>query len=78
MYRVGDSLADQETRRELQLIAQELENLRSMRVLHNAPLKPRDGNFCICDGVNWNPLGDGIKRPIWFDQTAGLWKRFDV
>ena len=26
-----------------------------------APTKPRDGDFRLCDGVSWNPLGTGQK-----------------
>ena len=26
-----------------------------------APIKPRDGDIRLCDGVSWNPLGTGQK-----------------
>jgi hypothetical protein len=26
-----------------------------------APTKPREGDFRLCDGVSWNPLGTGQK-----------------
>jgi hypothetical protein len=45
-------------------------------VYHTAPVKPIDGMIVICDGVNWNPLGDGIKRPLWYDAGAAVWKKF--
>jgi hypothetical protein len=41
------------------------------------PVKPRDGWVRICDGVNWNPLEDGIKRPVWFDAETETWKKFE-
>ena len=28
---------------------------------HVSPQKPRDGDFRLCDGTNWNPLGTGQK-----------------
>lgn len=66
-------------RRELQAIAETLNGLATgpLRVLSVAPVKPRDGDTAICDGTNWNPLGDGIKRPLWYDESAAAWKKFD-
>lgn len=72
----ADTIKDSEVFRELQLIAQSMGEVGRMRVLYREPLRPRDGMFCVCDGVIWNPIGDGIKRPIWFDEAAGLWKVF--
>jgi len=40
-----------------------------------APLKPRDGDWRIADGVNWNPLGMG-KGPVWYDGATNSWKPF--
>lgn len=45
-------------------------------VSYAAPLKPRDGDWRIADGINWNPLGTGIKRPVWFDGVTNTWKAF--
>lgn len=41
-----------------------------------APKKPREGDFRLCDGVNWAPLGPGVKRPVWYDGTTATWKQF--
>lgn len=75
-YTPQDTVKDPEVFRELQEIAREMKELPQMRVMYREPQKPRDGLFCICDGTAWNPLGDGIKRPVWFDQDALLWKAF--
>lgn len=75
-YSPSDVVKDAEVYRELQAISQEFEAIGKMKVLYNPPVRPREGNFCICDGITWNPLGDGIKRPVWYDQTALLWKAF--
>jgi hypothetical protein len=48
-----------------------------MRVLAVAPEKPRDGEGAICNGTTWNPIGDGVKRPVWYDATAAIWKKWD-
>jgi len=72
--RVSDPAAQREFRR----IAESLNSIAVGRivVLHVAPSKPYDGQVVICDGVHWNPLNDGLKRPIWFDAEANLWKPF--
>lgn len=69
-------LKDPETSRELRRIAEEFNAIGKMRVFHREPEKAREGFFCICDGTDWNPLGDGIKRPVWFNGVA--WSKFDV
>jgi hypothetical protein len=78
LYRPSDGIQDQEVFRELLRISQVFTFLDkgSIRVLHAAPEKPSDGDTAICDGGDWNPLGDGIKRPIWFNETTGLWEAF--
>jgi hypothetical protein len=56
-------------------IAAVMETLQGkMEILYSAPPRPREGQVGICDGVSWNPLGDGIKRPVWFDGVD--WKAF--
>ena len=77
-YRPSETVKDLAVYRELSRIAQILGQLEKgpIRVLHVAPEKPSDGDTAICDGANWNPLGDGIKRPIWFNETSGLWSVF--
>lgn len=77
-YKPTDTLKDSEVFREFQQVASELQELRRMLVTFREPFKPRDGQFIIPDGVTWNPLGDGLKRPIWFDKDAGVWKAFAV
>jgi hypothetical protein len=69
-----DTLKDREVFRELQEVARSFEEIPRMKILFAEPFKPRAGNFCICDGTTWNPLGDGIKRPVWFDGTN--WQAF--
>jgi hypothetical protein len=60
---------------ELMRIAVILEVLGDQLRVHNVePEKPREGQTAICDGTNWNPLSDGIKRPVWFNGTA--WSAF--
>jgi hypothetical protein len=77
-YKLTEQINDPAVARELQNIANSLNTIIVGRfvVLHSAPAKPQDGQAVICDGVNWNPIGDGVKRPIWYDKTAGLWKIF--
>jgi hypothetical protein len=51
-------------------LTRELEKLQSaiaalsaghLDVTTVAPTKPREGDFRLCDGVSWNPLGTGQK-----------------
>jgi hypothetical protein len=62
--------------RELLKISAALSSLKEgkISVLTVEPVKPREGMLFICDGVHWNPLADGIKRPVWFDGT--IWRQF--
>lgn len=76
-YSPSDNLKDPEVFRELERIGREFEELGRMKVLSVEPYKPRDGNFCICDGTNWDPFGDGVKRPVWYDAVSGTWKSFN-
>lgn len=77
-YRVLAPNLPEAVRRELFAIAETFASLAtgSLRVLNVAPLKPRDGDTAICDGTNWNPIGDGVKRPVWYDEAATTWKKF--
>ena len=79
LYRPSEIIKDAAVLRELGRIAQAFQLLatNNIRVLAVAPEKPRDGDAAICDGVNWNPLGDGIKRPVWFNALTQTWNRFD-
>jgi hypothetical protein len=65
--------------RELRIIAQLFAYIDNCptRVLAVAPEKPRDGEGAICNGTTWNPIGDGVKRPVWYDATAATWKKWD-
>ena len=69
---------DSELREELLRIAAVLAVLVEghMLVAYAPPKRTRDGMTLICDGILWNPLGDGVKRPIWYDAGAGTWKSF--
>jgi len=71
-----DQIKDPEVYREFQEVARGMAEMQKMPVFYAEPSKPRDGNFCICDGVHWNPLSDGVKRPIWYDEEASTWKAF--
>lgn len=64
--------------REFQRVAQALNGIIHgiLQVFYTTPQKPRDGQIAIADGVHWNPIGDGIKRPVWYDASAGVWKIF--
>ncbi len=73
-YRPAGTLTDPEIQRELEAIAREFAELPSMQIRYREPFKPREGNYCVCDGTTWNPLGDGIKRPIIF--LNGAWEAF--
>lgn len=75
-YNPAGNLQDAELNRELAEVAKEMEALRRMPVRTAPPYKPRDGEFCVCDGAFWNPLGDGVKRPIWYDADTLAWRAF--
>lgn len=78
-YKPTEQIQDPAVKRELQKVANSLNNIIVGRllVLHIAPLRPSDGQAVICDGVHWNPIGDGVKRPIWFDKDTSTWKPFN-
>lgn len=71
-----DQIKDPEVFREFQEVARAMNDIGQMPVIFREPLKPRDGMFCICSGTTWDPLSDGIKRPVWFDEDSGTWKAF--
>lgn len=77
-YIPSEKFADPSVEREFRKVAITLNNIivGKAQVLHVAPVRVSDGAIVICDGVDWNPLGDGIKRPIWYDVSAGVWKKF--
>lgn len=79
IYEPSAIFADVALNEELQRISLAIEgvsNLPFLPVLAREPLKPRDGQTAICDGVNWDPLGDGLKRPVWYDFDDEEWKAF--
>lgn len=78
LYTPTSGTISEDVRRELLKIAEvfALLNRSPIRVLNVAPEKPRDGDCAICDGTNWNPIADGVKRPVWYDETAATWKKF--
>ena len=77
-YKPTHNAADPGVNDELERISQAINSLENfhLQVLYKPPEKTKVGRAVICDGVSWNPLGDGIKRPIWFD--GSIWKRFTV
>jgi len=65
-------------RDELQRIAAVLESIDgSLHIAFVAPERPREGMVRICDGTSWNPLGDGIRRPVWYDGLTASWRKFE-
>lgn len=62
--------------RELQRIDDAMKAPFAFVVLHRPPKRLFDGLSCICDGVDWDPMLDGIKRPIWYDAGGPAWKAF--
>jgi hypothetical protein len=80
IYKPNSNIKDSTLLTEFNKLAQVLAQITvdNLKVLHVAPGKPRDGDVAICDGTDWNPLSDGIKRPIWFDGGSTSWKKFDV
>ena len=65
-----DQLKDPEVYREFQEVARAMKELPLFLIVYREPVRPREGMYCVCDGNFWNPLGDGVKRPIWFHGTA--------
>ena len=78
-YRPVETIKDEAVLRELYRIAEVLATLLlgNLEVRATPPEKPGDGDSAICDGVNWNPLSDGIKRPVWYNASNQTWNRFD-
>jgi len=78
LYSIDTTGLPENVARELRKIAEVLAdlNLTAFPVTYVAPEKPRDRQNAICDGTSWNPIGDGVKRPVWYDATAAAWKKF--
>lgn len=80
-YTPSATFSDPALVEELQRIAQAIERLRvtpQILVRNSPPPKPFDGQVLIADGVNWNPIGDGVKRPVWYDIATETWKKYDL
>jgi hypothetical protein len=77
MYAVTENINDESILREFRKIQAVLQSITAGNLLVTfvPPLKPFEGQVLICDGVKWDPLLDGIKRPIWFDGI--VWKPFN-
>lgn len=75
-YRPTGNVQDPATSDELDRIAQEfaMAVARNLEVTNVAPPKPSEGEVRVADGVNWDPIGDGFKRPVWFG--GGVWLAF--
>jgi hypothetical protein len=73
MYTPTELSKDPAVNRELQRIAQSFAN-KGLKYKEVAvePTKPRKGDSYVCDGTNWDPIGDGISQPVWFDGTTWL------
>ena len=72
MYRPAERTGNESVDRELLRLQQTLSDtkFRPLTTLYKEPEKPREGMTAICDGTEWDPLGDGIKQPVWFDGTS--------
>lgn len=68
-YRGEPQIAD-----EFHNISRAIEELEESRLplLYAEPKKLKIGLIAICDGVKWNPLGNGIMTPIWYNGTNWL------
>jgi len=75
-YKLAEIPSDAATERELRKVevAFGLGQARRLLVAAVAPTKPFEGMVLICNGTTFNPIGDGIKRPIWYDGAA--WQKF--
>lgn len=72
MYKPSNQVKDMEVARELQEIGRELNDPLATRILVSAvaPERPRQGDIRVADGINWNPLGAGVPRLVWFNGTT--------
>lgn len=70
-YRPSSVIQDKVVLDEFQRLAAVLNRLGAERIdfRYVPPERPRLGDIAICDGVEWDPLGDGIPQPIWYDGT---------
>ena len=75
MYRPSELIRDEATGRELDRIGVALSRAQQgrFRLLYKEPAKPQDGETAICDGTEWDPIGDGLRRPVYFDGDLGMW-----
>lgn len=79
IYNPHNILQDPAALEELQRVAQAIEWLQSNPALPQRKAeypRPFDGQMAVADGVNWDPLGDGVKRPVWYDKATGQWFNF--
>jgi len=78
MYVVTEQVNDEGALRELKKIQGLFGSLTAgkLAIRRTVPEKPQDGQVVICDGAHWNPIGDGVKRPVWFDKDTNTWKIF--
>lgn len=67
-------IKDPEVAAEFRRLAEFLGPVYRLPVLYVAPVFPTDGDVVICDGASWNPLADGVKRPLWYDASVPAWK----
>jgi hypothetical protein len=76
VYRPSENVSNEAAQREFQRISAVFARLAQglIRRLYVAPAKPQDGETAICDGTSWDPLGDGLSQPVWYDGEAGIWK----
>jgi hypothetical protein len=76
-YSPTTQVKDQDVARELDAISAAFASqLVFLRKYTSPPKNPADGLVVICDGVTWNPIGDGVRRPVWYDKEDNTWKTF--
>jgi hypothetical protein len=65
---------DPKNRDELQRVSAAFTKLEQNIVPNAArePERPRSGMLLLCDGVNWDPLGNGISQPVIYDGAAWI------
>lgn len=78
VYTPSETVGDPAVARELQRISQVLATFAApgLAELTVEPGKPFHGQTVICDGSDWDPLGDGVRKPVWYDANASAWKAY--
>jgi len=78
MYFPNYTGKDESTRQEFNRLAESLNDMPVIvvPVLNVEPEKPRIGWLTIADGIDWNPIGAGAPRLVWFNGIS--WVALDA